>query len=294
MGTTYRTEGAYFPDGGERNKGFYLDAKSDLGKLQINAIGRYNISNYTFGRNPIYDTAIHPRTDIIITPFPGLSVPAYEWLGIGPTTSDGTNGLSETYISGVNFSHNTSKYWVNKLDAGYTYNDQNEVPKADGFSPLHRQYGSTKYNITTIRYSNTLTLAGNRQDFGATILSGLEYKKYSSATIWTRPLATTTLLRKDPDNKNYGAFIQFNPSYKNIYLTMGLRYEKNELFKAALNPRLGLTTNFDTRSLTIKPRISWGKGITSPTYQDRFGNPANAFQCWIREPQYKTAEPAGI
>ena len=70
MGASYRTVGAYLPDGGERNKGFYLDAKFDLGKLQVNAIGRYNVRNFSFARNPIYDTAIHPRTDIIITPLP--------------------------------------------------------------------------------------------------------------------------------------------------------------------------------------------------------------------------------
>ena len=58
---------------------------------------------------------------------------------------------------------------------------------------------------------------------------------------------------------------------------MGLRYEKNELFKAALNPRLGLTTNFDTRSLTIKPRISWGKGITAPTYSGQVWQSGKCF-----------------
>ena len=78
MGASYRTVGAYLPDGGEKNKGFYLDAKFDLGKLQVNAIGRYNVRNFSYARNPIYDTAIHPRTDIFITTSPGLNVPAYE------------------------------------------------------------------------------------------------------------------------------------------------------------------------------------------------------------------------
>ena len=163
MGASYRTVGAYLPDGGEKNKGFYLDAKFDLGKLQVNAIGRYNVRNFSFARNSIYDTAIHPRTDIIITPSPGLNVPAYEYLGVRPSASLHTNGLTETYIAGINLSHNTTKNWVNKLDAGYTSNDISEVPVADGITPLQRQYQTIKYNITTVRYSNTLTLPDNGQ-----------------------------------------------------------------------------------------------------------------------------------
>jgi outer membrane cobalamin receptor len=294
MGASYRTEGAYFPDGGERNKGFYLDAKSDLGKLQVNAIVRYNVKNFSFSRNPIYDTAIHPRTDIIITPSPGVSVAAYEWLRVRPTASDNKNGLSETSIAGINLSHNTSKFWVNKLVAGYTYNDKKEVPVADGVTNLQRIYQTIKQNITTVRYSNTLSFPDNGQSFGATIMSGLEFKNYSHTVVLTRPIGGINILDKDPDNKNYGAFIQFNPSYKNVYLTMGLRYEKNELFKAALNPRLGLTTNFDTRSLTIKPRISWGKGITAPSYSDRFGQPPNGFTVLYANPDIKPQSQQGF
>ncbi len=294
MGTSYRTVGAYLPDGGETNKGFYLDAKFDLGKLQVNAMGRYNVRNYSFARNPIYDTAIHPRTDIIITPSPGVNVAAYEWFRVRPTATDHTKGLTETYITGINLSHNTAKNWVNKLDAGYTSNDYGEIPITDGITPLQRSYTTEKSNITTVRYFNTLTLSNNEHDLGAAILSGLEFKNYSRSRTITRAVAASTLLIKDPDNKNYGAFVQFNPSYKNVYLTMGLRYEKNELFKAALNPRIGLTTNFDTRSLTIKLRISWGRGITTPSYSDRFGTPANAFTVLYANPDIKPQSQQGF
>jgi outer membrane cobalamin receptor len=293
LGTSYRTVGAYFPDGGERNKGFYLDAKFDLGKLQVNAIGRYNVKNFSYARDPIYDTATHPRTDIIITPSPGVSVAAYEWFRVRPTTRDLKKGFAETYITGINLSHNTTKNWVNKLDAGYTSNNYGELPIADGITPLQRLYQTIKYNITTVRYFNTVTIPNIGQDVEATILSGLEYKNYSPrSTFYDRivPVVNTN----DPDNKNYGAFIQLNPSYKNIYLTMGLRYEKNELFKAALNPRLGLTTNFDIRSLTIKPRISWGKGITAPSYDNRFGVPANAFYVVYENPDMKPQSQRGF
>ena len=126
------------------------------------------------------------------------------------------------------------------------------------------------------------------------MLSGLEYKKYSSSKIYTRLTAPTTLLNKAPDNENYGAFVQLNPSYKNVYLTLGLRYEKNELFKASWNPRIGLTTNLDTRSLTIKPRVSWGKGITSPSYLNRYGKPSNGFSVVNANPDIKPQSQQGF
>jgi outer membrane cobalamin receptor len=276
MGANYRTVGAYFPDGGEKNKGFYMDAKFDLGKLQVNTVARYNVRNFSYARDPIFDTAIHHRTDIIITPSPGVSVAAYEWFRVRPSTPDLKNGLTETYITGINVLHNTKKKWVNKLDVGYTSNFHSEVPRFDGVTTLQRLYQTTKQSITTLRYFNTVTLGNNGYDLGATILSGLEFKNYSYFRGLTRA-TTTTISQKDPDNKNYGAFVQFNPSYKNIYLTMGLRFEKNELFKTALNPRFGLTTNFDISSVTLKPRISWGKGITAPSYSNRFGQPSNTF-----------------
>lgn len=294
MGASYRSIEAYFPDGGEKNKGFYLDAKFDLGKLQVNATARYNVENFSISRNPIYDTAIHHRTDIIINPSPGVHVAAYEWFRVRPTNSDFKNGITETYITGVNLTHNTSKNWVNKLDAGYTSNYRSEIPMTNGIIPLQRLYQTIRQNITTIRYSNTLTLPDNGHDLGATILSGLEFKKYSQSTILTRAVASTNVISAEPDNNNYGAFVQVNPSYKNVYLTVGLRYEKNELFKAALNPRLGLTTNFDISSLILKPRISWGRGISAPAYSDRFGRPANAFTVLYANPDIKPQSQQGF
>jgi outer membrane receptor protein involved in Fe transport len=38
---------------------------------------------------------------------------------------------------------------------------------------------------------------------------------------------------------------------------------------------MGITTNFNIqRSLIVKPRISWGSGITAPTYTYRYGDPS--------------------
>jgi outer membrane cobalamin receptor len=142
----------------------------------------------------------------------------------------------------------------------------------DGVAPLQTLYSSNKYNALTIRYFNVLTLHKGGNGLATVITSGGEYKKYSQSHTLTRASVTATSISKDPDNENYGAFVQLNSSYKNLFLTIGVRYEKNNLFKAALNPRLGLTTNFAIGTLMVKPRISWGKGIASPTYRQRFGS----------------------
>jgi outer membrane receptor protein involved in Fe transport len=105
-------------------------------------------------------------------------------------------------------------------------------------------------------------------------MSGLEYKKYfyQEAFISASPLNASG----NPPNENYGIFAQANPSYKNIFLTLALRYDHNNLFKnnGSFNPRVGITTNFKIENaLIVKPRIAWGSGITAPTYSTRYGDP---------------------
>ena len=294
LGGSYRTLDAYLPDGGEKNKGFYASARFNIRKLEANLTARYNARNSSLSRNPYYDTATNPRTDIIIEPVPGVRAPAYEWFGVRPTPSRNKNAITETYITGINLSHKTTGNWVNNLDAGYTDNSSSEVPNNNGVSPLPRQYISNKNNITTIRYSNILTLNNSGNGFTAIISSGAEYKKYSASTTFTRATVAATAILKDPDNENYGGFVQANSSYKNVYLTLGMRYEKNNLFTAAWNPRVGLTTNFDANSVTIKPRISWGKGITSPTFEQRFGRPSTLGSVLYANPDLKPQSQQGF
>lgn len=293
LGGSYRSVGAYLPDGGEKNKAFYLNAGFNLGKLHANFIGRYNIRNYSESRIPIFDTAIHPRTDILIEVSPGNTIPAYEYFRVRPKPSLHTNAFTETNIGGLNLSYNTFNNWVNKLEVGYTSNNTGEIPVPDG-SPLLIGYQTIKINTTTIRYSNILTLGKSNNEFGATMLSGLEYKKYEYSNRFMRSATGIVYQSGEPDNENYGAFVQLNPSYKNVYLTLGLRYEKNELFNAAWDPRLGITTNFEVRPLTIKPRISWGRGITSPSYSERFGTPASNLTVLYPNPKIKPQSQQGF
>lgn len=269
LGGSYRTVGAYLPEGGEKNKGFYGSAGFNLGKLHANISSRYNVRNFHYSRDPTYDTALNPRRDIIIEPFPGYIVPAYEYFGVMPSRSANRDGITETSVTAMNLSHRSNKNWVNNLDAGFTTNNLRQVPAE--VAPLQSQYRNDKKNILTFRYSNVFTLLNGVSDFALSITSGVEYKKYTSSLTVSRPTAPRTIYLKEPDNNNYGAFIQANPSYKNVYLTAAMRYEKNATFTNAWNPRLGLTTNFDIKSATIKPRISWGRGITNSIYEYRFG-----------------------
>lgn len=291
LGGTYRTVGAYLPDGGEKNKGFYGSGRFNKGKFQANVSARYNIRNFHLSRDPYYDTAVHPRTDIIIERF-GQTGPAYELFFVYPSTSNYRDGITETYLTGVNLSHRTRKNWVNNLDAGFTMNGHAYVPA--GENPLQTQYSRYKKKITTIRYSNVLSLSAGPNGPGVVITSGAEYKKYSASQIITRATAARTFSLGDPDNNNYGAFVQVNPSYKNIFLTMGMRYEKNELFTEAWNPRVGLTTNFKVRSLTIKPRIAWGKGIQAPAYEERFGRTITSRSIIYPNPDLKPQSQQGF
>ncbi|RYZ34261.1 MAG: TonB-dependent receptor [Sphingobacteriales bacterium] len=133
------------------------------------------------------------------------------------------------------------------------------------------QYIAIENKAVTVRYSNVLNLNGRNRNLGTTIVSGLEFKTLAVRSTITRPTASATVLIAEPPTSNYGTFVQVNPSYKNVYLSMGLRYESSNLFQPTLNPRIGLTTNFILRGLTVKPKIAWGRGITAPTYSQRFG-----------------------
>jgi outer membrane receptor protein involved in Fe transport len=125
-------------------------------------------------------------------------------------------------------------------------------------------------------------------------MSGAEYKNIYYQSIYNN--GTPIYLSNDPANTNVGVFAQAVPSYKNIYLTAALRYDYNNLFKNnhSLNPRIGLTTNFILYDLIIKPRISWGSGITAPPYEARYGVPSDGITEILPNPDIKPQEQKGF
>ena len=61
-----------------------------------------------------------------------------------------------------------------------------------------------------------------------------------------------------------------------------------------MNPRIGLTTNFSFAGLTIKPRISWGSGITAPSYTARYGYPSDGSSLGAPNPALMPQQQSGF
>jgi outer membrane receptor protein involved in Fe transport len=285
LGGSYQSNGPYLPGGGRNAETVYTGIRWDLGnRLTANITGRYEHNARHESRDPRYDTAVHPDASALAS-------------GFGPTKPINKDILSDSYIVGVNLSHRTTTHWTNNLTAGYTQNGNGEIPVTNHAAsiPLQSDYYSSVNKITTVRYSNILEL-GNSGDhgFNMNLTSGAEYKKYYyQAELIGTPSAPFS---NDPANENYGIFLQANPSYKNIYLTLGLRYDHNDLFKndGSFNPRIGATTNFDLNRLIIKPRIAWGSGITPPSYTDRYGTPYTGYSIGIPNPDIKPQDQEGF
>lgn len=285
VGGSYNSTSAYLPEGQDNSKSIFSNLKWDISKkLTTNFAVQYENDKQHESRNPLYDTCLHPNQSAI----------AY---GLKPVASPNTNLLADYYLAGANITYKTNERWTNNLTAGYTQNGFKELPingSPDTTAPIKKYYHSIN-QITTIRYYNFLML-GNLSDqaFHLNILSGAEYKKYYNHEIAVAN--PPVIIDNSPPNENYGIFIQANPSYKNIYLTLGLRYEYNDLFKnnSSLNPRIGATTNFKIGELIVKPRISWGSGITAPSYTDRYGFPSDGYNAQLPNPYIKPQDQQGF
>jgi outer membrane receptor protein involved in Fe transport len=203
---------------------------------------------------------------------------------------------ANTYFAGVNISYKASEHWKHLLTIGFSQNDNHESPvknfDSSGMVPTY--YSSSINKTTTIRYSNILNWSNAKTGWAASFMSGAEYKNIYYQSIFNN--GTPIYLDNDPANTNTGLFAQAVPSYKNIYLTAALRYDYNHLFKNnhSLNPRIGVTTNFTVSDLIIKPRISWGSGITAPPYSARYGVPADGITEILPNPDIKPQEQRGF
>ncbi len=277
IGGYIQSHGPTLPGGGATEQALYTSLKWKVDKkLTVNFTGRFEDSRFHEARNPSYDTATHHNLNIML-----YGEPAYLALGVYPTSPIDKDMIEQTDIIGANISDRTTDNWTNNFTAGYTQNGSNEVPISNtaGTLPLQSYYDVEKNHTTTVRYSNVLRIGDNKdEDFNLKITSGAEYKNYYYQSNYVQD-STSLKISNDPVDKDFAAFAQLNPSYKNVFLTAGLRYEHNNLFSDAhsLNPRLGLTTNFNIESVIVKPRISWGQGITAPSYAARYGMPLDQY-----------------
>jgi len=284
LGGTYQSSQEWLPGGGAKTGTAHLGLKWDLNKkLSVNLVGYYAGTLGGVSRSPLYDTCTH-------VPDSG------RLFGIYPRKLTNKDFHANSYFAGVNITYKASAHWNHLLTAGYSENDTRELPvkNIDTSGLVPGRFYSSMNKTTTIRYSNILNWSNANSGWAASFMSGAEYKHIYFQSIFDigRPI----YLSNDPPNTNVGVFAQAIPSYKNIYLTAAIRYDYNHLFKNnhSLNPRIGLTTNFTLSELIIKPRISWGSGITAPPYEARFGVPSDGITEILPNPDIKPQQQKGF
>jgi outer membrane receptor protein involved in Fe transport len=283
-GGTYQTSGPWLPGGGEKTGTAHINLNWDpANKISINLSGYYAGTDRNVSRNPAYDTCIHIPDSL-------------QYLGVAPTKLTNKKGNINTYITGLNIVYLANIHWTHHLTFGFSENTvhQSAVASIDKSGMVPDNFNQSVGKTTTIRYSNILNLGDPNKTWTASVMSGAEYKNifYNEKVTGSNPY----ILDGDPPNINLGFFAQINSSYKNIFLTTGLRYDYNKLFENnhSLNPRIGLTTNFSLAGLIIKPRISWGSGITAPSYSARYGYPSDGYSVGAPNPAIKPQQQTGF
>jgi outer membrane receptor for ferrienterochelin and colicin len=284
-GGTYQTNGPWIPGGGEKTGTAHLNMKWDPGKkISVDIAGYYAGTNRGVSKNALYDTITH------------LSDSLQYYYNLSPRKLTNKQTDIRSYFAGLNLTYQATLNWTHHLTAGYSQNGNQEraVASVDTNELAPDKFYQAVDKTTTIRYSNILKLGNPETGLAAGIMSGAEYKNIFYAAKVTGSFPFTR--DGSPANINWGLFAQVNMSYKNIYLTTALRYDYNKLFgnNHSLNPRLGLTTNFSISGLIIKPRISWGSGITPPTYENRYGAPSNGVFIVVPNAEIKPQQQSGF
>ena len=284
-GGTYQTNGAWLPGGGEKTGTVHVNLKWDpTKKFSVNLAGYYAGTNLGDSKLCVYDTCVH------------LSDSLLHAYGVYPRKLTNKKVEIRSYFAGLNLLFEASNRWTHHLTIGFSQNDSHELPVSsiDKNGLMPDNFYQSVNRTTTVRYSNIVHLGNQDEGLAATIMSGAEYKNifYAAEIKGSIPYIQSG----DPANINLGLFTQITTSYKNVYLTSGLRYDYNKLFanNHSLNPRIGLTTNFSFSGITIKPRISWGSGITAPTYEARYGSPSNGITIDTANPAIKPQQQSGF
>jgi outer membrane receptor protein involved in Fe transport len=283
-GGTYQINGPWLPGGGEKTGTGHISLKWDPGnKISVNFTGYYAGTNRNVSRDPAYDTCIHIPDSL-------------QYLGVSPTKLTNKKTEIRSYFAGLNLLYQANLRWTHHLTLGFSQNEDHESPLAiinkNGLAPDNFAQSVGKTSI--LRYSNIFNLGDPDKTWATSVTSGADLKNiyYEQKVVGTNGYVENN----DPSNTNLGIFTQINSSYKNVFLTAGLRYDYNKLFgdNHSLNPRIGLTTNFSLTGLTFKPRISWGSGITAPSYSARYGYPSDGNSIGTPNPAIKPQQQSGF
>ncbi len=268
VGGSYRKIGAILPEGGENTGSIYSTATVELlSNLKVDFNARYTQANTSQQRNPAFDGI----TDTIFRQVNKESL----------FDSLYTEGINTNYNIGATITYKATSWWSHSLVVGIDkikqqYGTKYGVP--DSYTSSHMTYSLTSTNNRpTYRYNNTITV-GDSHNWSLNILSGFEFSKQTGAfgEISSQPdlfgnpgsFIVSNTQTESPELNNQGYFLQTALAIKEKYFfTAAYRIEKSDQFNGSNgSPKLGFTTNFTTRQLIIKPRISWGIGITLPPY----------------------------
>jgi outer membrane receptor protein involved in Fe transport len=253
VGGNLNNSESYMP-GGKTNKYAFNGnvTYSKNPKFKISLDGRHFVNNYKPNRNAFYDD----------------STAAY-YNRVGYKKPDTTHGAIVTNTIGLNANFQAAGWWSHNVVAGWSDNAFSRETDLTN-PPLKGQNSSNKG--VTLRYNNTITMAA-KSDFKTTLLTGVDYTSNKSDAVYQ--LNGNSVTRQNTKWENTGVFGQLNPSYKNKYfLTLALRADINRDFSTTYSPKIGATTNFQVGQVTLKPRISWGKGITPPAPGQRYPDPS--------------------
>lgn len=191
----------------------------------------------------------------------------------------------DNIVLGANLNYNLFDWWSHTLIVGLDKQTNwfwSTVPDDD----KHYSYYYGDYSTPSLRYFSTFKFP-SKGFFKSTAIAGFEYSspdQQSASSYTTLPkgqgIAVPAYSSIIHDyTSNYGYFFQWQPQLgEHIFITSGVRVEKNKLFGPefgwngkAVSPRIGITGNFNIGDVVVKPRLSYGKGITAPTTLQRFG-----------------------
>jgi Outer membrane receptor proteins, mostly Fe transport len=306
IGGNYKTQDDYLPKGSLKLGGGYTNFTYKPGKFNIALSSNYNVNTIINNRDPVFDTI--SRAGDFFSFYKDSS-----YFKTPVKIQSGSVSLNTTF--------QPTKWWTHNLVLGYSYNIYHSVPDISIYSntALIKYYMShgdavtaqdydSKNKSTTFSYNNVIKI-GNTDEFKMTVLSGFEYSKtnhdvniYNNFLYYTDSTGFTYFPNHVGSGSFFkfsreftGAFLQVAPSLKDKYFIVGgFRYEKSNVSKAFLNPKIGFTTNFELSHFIIKPRINWGRGVTPPPYFITHPPPSSGNIIYLANPGIKPQDQSGI
>ncbi len=255
IGGTYRRADAVLYPGSYANTGSVHGSTAITLSKQLNITISGNYSNSISGDIPTYQNGKYEKPDSL-------------------------RRNTTTFDIGTVIAYKPVTWWAHNITAGFSENQRTYVSDFT-FMPKPQivQYGTYVSRKPNLRYNNTLNF-GKTEDVAITITTGLEASRYTgfdnlgSGGVGQNPStgqnqANTIYYSNIPELTYFGYFGQAQISlFDKYFITISDRQEKSNTFNNYNSaPKIGATTNFNVDNFILKPRISYGTGITNPPYE---------------------------